>query len=121
MLQFNDLDELKRALHLEASARIYQEQEANEQATGPPRPPPKSNSKTPEEKELERELGGLRAERLRQQVERERKRVEQEQQRAEQAERQRRSDNKVYLISLLATFGSLLASVILFFAIIIKF
>lgn len=121
MLQFNNLDELKRALNLETSARIYREQEeteeANEQATGPPRPPPKSNK----EKALERELKELRAERLRQQVERERRRVEQERQRAEQAERQRRSDNKVYLISILATFGALLASVVLFLVIILKF
>lgn len=118
MLQFNDLDELKRALSLETSARIYQEQEEVEQATGPPQ---SKNSKTPEEKGLERELKELRAERLRQQVERERMRVEQERQRAEQAERQRRSDNRVYLISLAFTFGSLLASAILFLAIIIKF
>lgn len=113
MLKFDNLEQLQKALELEATKQVYKEQEENEQATGPPRPPPRT-SKDPEEKKLENELKELRVERLRQQVERERRQEEARQ-------KQRRSDNIVCVISLLFTFLSVAASVVLFLVLICKF
>lgn len=120
MLKFDNLEQLQRALELEQAKQVYKEHEENEKATGPPRPPPQA-SKDPEEKKLENELKELRVERLRQQVERERQRVEQERRQEEARRKQRRSDNAVYLISLVFTFLSVAASVILFLVLILKF
>lgn len=113
MLKFDNLEQLQRALELEATKQAYKEHEENEKATGPPRPPPRT-SKDPEEKKLENELKELRVARLRQQVERERRQEEARQ-------KQRRSDNAVYIISLLLTFLSVVSSVILFLVLICKF
>ena len=103
MIEFDNLEQLKTALNLEATKQAFKEQEEREQAI-----------KTPEEKKLENELKELRVERLRQ-------RVEQERQNEEARQKQRRSDNAVYLISLVFTFLSVAASVILFLVLICKF
>ena len=113
MLKFDNLEQLGKALELEATKQVYKEHEENERATGPPRPPPRTG-KDPEEKKLENEFKELRLERLRQQVERERRNEEARQ-------KQRRSDNIIYVISLVLTFLSVLASVILFLVLILKF
>ena len=120
MLKFDNLEQLQKALELEATKQVYKEQEENEQATGPPRPPPRTG-KDPEEKKLENELKELRVERLRQQVERERQRVEQESRQEEARRKQRRRDKAAYVISLLLIFLSVAASVILFLVLICKF
>lgn len=110
MIKFDNLEQLKTALNLETTKQVYKEQEEREQAT-----------KTPEEKKLENELKELRVERLRQQVERERQRAEQERRNEEARQKQRQSDNIVCVISLLFTFLSVAASVILFLVLILKF
>lgn len=51
---------------------------------------------------------------------REKRQAEQQRQRIAQQERQARSDNAVYIISLILTFCSILASVVLFIIILIK-
>lgn len=107
MIEFENLEQLKNALNIEATKQTYKEQEERERAD--------------EEKELKKEFQRLRAERLRQQVAKENKQAQQEQQQAQAREKQRKSDNIVCIISLLFTFLSVAASVILFLVLILKF
>ena len=107
MIEFENLEQLKTALNIEATKQTFKEQEERERAD--------------EEKELKKELQRLRAERLRQQVDKANKQAQQEQQQAQAREKQRRSDNIITITSLLLTFGATFISLIIFLVLILKY